>query len=168
MNNRRALLAYLAASGLAACSPRGQFGRADAEDAAGVQQLLVATLRVADPAPIAYGADRADSAQFAQLAVSIPPVHQTGHIEWPSGNNNETQKHFALVGAQLLPDLEALAGAVREQAHGAQEAVLFVHGYNTNFAEGVYRQAQIAWDYDMKGPQKKKKSVLNLSSARFD
>ena len=98
MNNRRALLAYLAASGLAACSPRGQFGRADAEDAAGVQQLLVATLRVADPAPIAYGADRADSAQFAQLAVSIPPVHQTGHIEWPSGKQPRSAKTLCVGG----------------------------------------------------------------------
>lgn len=36
---------------------------------------------------------------------------------------------------------------------GDEETVLFVHGYNTNFAEGVYRHAQIAWDYALSGPQ---------------
>ena len=31
--------------------------------------------------------------------------------------------------------------------------MLFVHGYNNNFSEAIYRHAQIAWDYEMRGPQ---------------
>jgi esterase/lipase superfamily enzyme len=33
-----------------------------------------------------------------------------------------------------------------------REAALFVHGFNTNFAEGVYRQAQLSHDHDVEGP----------------
>ena len=34
-----------------------------------------------------------------------------------------------------------------------QEAVVFVHGYNNGFAKAAYRHAQVAWDYELKGPQ---------------
>ncbi len=35
----------------------------------------------------------------------------------------------------------------------SDEIVVFVHGYNVNFAESVYRHAQIANDYGLQGPQ---------------
>ncbi|NER08473.1 MAG: alpha/beta fold hydrolase, partial [Okeania sp. SIO3C4] len=34
---------------------------------------------------------------------------------------------------------------------GGKTLVLFVHGYNTDFAEGLYRLAQMAQDYDIDG-----------------
>jgi pimeloyl-ACP methyl ester carboxylesterase len=109
MQNRRIFLAGLSSASLSGCAARGAFGTARPSDSASVQNVLVATLRKADPA-----------------------------------------RHFALTGAAVLPDLDALADATRS---GDGKAVLFMHGYNNSFAEGVYRHAQIAWDYGLKGPQ---------------
>jgi len=120
-----------------------------------VQPILVATTRAADPAPIAYGDGRADDLDFAQLSVSISGNHKIGEIEWPADNNPDPAHHFALVGAETLPDLNVFSNRIKQQAEaeGHPETVLFVHGYNMTFAEGVYRHAQIAWDYGMTGPQ---------------
>ncbi|WP_114963892.1 alpha/beta hydrolase [Tritonibacter mobilis] len=155
---RRGFMALAGASVLSGCGARGQFSTAMASDAAaGTRTLLVATARAADPSPIAYGPGRADALGFARLTISIPPTHVVGEIEWaPGGTGVETDpsRHFALVGAEPLQGIDAFAHAARGvNAARREEAVLFVHGYNTNFAEGVYRHAQIAWDYDLRGPQ---------------
>ncbi|NND42368.1 MAG: alpha/beta fold hydrolase [Rhodobacteraceae bacterium] len=151
--SRRHFLTLAGAAALTGCGQRGQFSVASTPSPeAGIQRLLVATTRAADPAPIAYGSGRAETLDFARLAISIPPTHRIGNIEWPSRRSVDPARHFALVGADTLPDIEALVRAARSTA-GDDEAVLFVHGYNNNFAEGVYRHAQIAWDYEMRGPQ---------------
>jgi esterase/lipase superfamily enzyme len=154
LHTRRAILTYIGAAGLAGCTARGEFGVAPAAGSAGAQSLLIATVRSADPAPIAYGPFRARQTEFASLQVSIPPDHQVGNIEWPPGPAPDPEHHFALVGAKTLPDIDALAAAERTLAADTDaDAVLFVHGFNMRFAEGVYRHAQIAWDYKLQGPQ---------------
>jgi esterase/lipase superfamily enzyme len=40
---------------------------------------------------------------------------------------------------------------VRAQPKGQREAFVFVHGFNTNFAEGLYRQAQMRHDFGAPG-----------------
>ncbi|MFA8387465.1 MAG: alpha/beta hydrolase [Pelagibaca sp.] len=153
MDRRFFVLAGAAA--VSGCVERGRFSVASTTTAeTGTQTLLVATSRAADPAPIAYGPGRSQSLGFARLAISIPPTHRIGQIEWPEGPNADPARHFALVGAEPLAGIEALVSATRQATSGQnEEAVLFVHGYNTNFAEGVYRHAQIAWDYGLRGPQ---------------
>ena len=153
--DRRRFLTLAGAAALIGCTPRGSFSVAPRSDvAAGIQELLVATSRVADPAPIAYGKARAEDMEFARLAISIPPTHQTGNIEWPPAHFVDPARHFALTNADTLPDIEALIQAARTAAaQSDEETVLFVHGYNNNFAEAAYRHAQIAWDYEMRGPQ---------------
>lgn len=155
MHSRRDILNLIAAATLAGCGPRGQFGvAASTPDLDRTQTLLVATTRAANPAPIAYGAARSETLDFARLAISIPPNHKAGRVEWPRGPQTDPARHFALVGAAMFKDIEAFTAALRRTAADSNgDAVLFVHGYNTTFAEGVYRHAQIAWDYGLKGPQ---------------
>jgi esterase/lipase superfamily enzyme len=155
MHDRRAVLAYLGTAALSGCGARGRFAIAPRGGGAGVQPLLVATTRRGDPAPLAYGSDRAEGLDVARLDVSVPRAHAPGEIEWPPGSDPDPARHFALVGAEILPDLAALIRAARRGAGRGPggDAVLFVHGYNNTFAEGVYRHAQIAWDYGMTGPQ---------------
>ena len=155
---RRRVLGLMAAAGLAGCAPRGRLALAPPASipAAGgvVRTLLVATDRLPAPAPLAYGERRADGLDFAHLDVSIPPAHAVGAIEWPRSPEPDPARDFALAGARLLPDLAALVAATREPRHppGA-EVVVFVHGFNNTFAEGLYRHAQIAHDYGLAGPQ---------------
>lgn len=155
ISDRRRFLALAGAAMVTGCTSRGSFSVAPRTDVgAGTQDLLVATSRVADPAPIAYGKDRAQTLEFARLAISIPPSHETGKIEWPGAHNVDPARHFVLTGAETLPNTQSfLEAAIEGAAQSDEEAVLFVHGYNNNFAEAVYRHAQIAWDYEMRGPQ---------------
>ena len=159
---RRHFIALASAGAVAGCGGQGGFSVVDPDHAsagaradvgAGVQQLLVATTRTADPAPIAYGAGRAKTLDFARLAISIPPNHAVGQIERSRGSRADPARHFALTGAETLPDLEALVTAARAASTPGQEAVVFVHGYNNGFAKAAYRHAQVAWDYELKGPQ---------------
>ena len=50
--------------------------------------MLVATtrLRVAQPAGVMFGGERAQAPAFADIAVSIPPdsVRKIGEVQWPS------------------------------------------------------------------------------------
>ena len=155
---RRRALALIAVGSVAGCAPRGRLALAPpgSTPAAGgaVQSLLVATDRLPAPAPLAYGPRRAGELDFARLDVSIPPAHAVGAIEWPQDPVPDPARSFALAGARLLPDLAALVAATREPRHppGA-EVVVFVHGFNNTFAEGLYRHAQIAHDYGLAGPQ---------------
>jgi|TARA_R110002012_G_C11640337_1_gene610575 esterase/lipase superfamily enzyme len=153
--DRRRFLAFASAAMAAGCTPRGSFSVAPLSDGTeGMQHILVATSRVADPAPIAYGKGRAETLEFAQLTISIPPTHKIGTIEWPPAREVDPARHFALAGAKTLPSTKSLLkAALSGAAESGEEAVLFVHGYNNNFSEAIYRHAQIAWDYEMRGPQ---------------
>ena len=55
------------------------------------------------------------------------------------------------VDAARIPDERAFVAAVDARAAGAppgeRRIMVFVHGFNTNFAEGVYRQAQMMHDF---------------------
>lgn len=149
--DRRTFVAGMLAAPLPGCGERGRLGVAAPSGAgAGTQTILVATGRAADPAPLAYGPDRAPRLDYARLDVSVPPVHEAGRIEWPQGPVPDPSRDFALVGARMLPNADALVRAARGSGG---DVVVFVHGYNNTFAEGVYRHAQIAWDYDLDGPQ---------------
>lgn len=152
---RRRFMAFAGAAVLTGCSAKSRFSVSlQPEAAAGVQPLFVATSRAADPAPIAYGKERANRLSFAQLSISVPHAHQAGNIELPPSNTVDPAKHFALVGAKTLPGADSFVRAVqRDAAQSSEEAVLFVHGYNNNFSDSVYRHAQIAWDYELRGPQ---------------
>lgn len=45
----------------------------------------------------------------------------------------------------------ALHDALKAQPGSGRAAVIFVHGFNTNFSEGLYRIAQISHDVDLPG-----------------
>ncbi|WP_343035766.1 alpha/beta hydrolase [Sulfitobacter maritimus] len=155
--DRRRFLALAGAASLSACQDRSGFTalpREAAETAAQVQRLFVASSRAADPSPIAFGAGRSDALSFAQLSVSIPLDHKVGQIEWPPTKNVDPARHFALTGARTIANTERFAEAVeRTAATSGEETVLFVHGYNQTFAQSAYRHAQVAWDYELRGPQ---------------
>lgn len=155
--NRRRFLALAGTVPLAACHGGNGFAvlpREEAGTVAQVQRLFVASARAAHPLPIAYAEDRSDALSFARLSVSIPSRHKAGRIEWPPTKNVEPSRHFALIGAQTVENSGRFSEAVaHDAAQSGEETVLFVHGYNQSFAQSVYRHAQIAWDYELRGPQ---------------
>ena len=70
-------------------------------------------------------------------------------IEWPKpGRKVDPKTDFAVVSQSVL-DREALLQAVRRRESAAP--VVFVHGYNYNFQESLFRLAQLKTDSNFDG-----------------
>lgn len=97
--------------------------------------------------PEIYGSTRAPLS-FSRFVVSVPPEREPGSITWP-GRNVDPRTEFVTLEADHLHDGPAFIAAVNRELDIAKhdETIVFVHGYNTNFAEGLYRQAQLDHDF---------------------
>jgi esterase/lipase superfamily enzyme len=77
-------------------------------------------------------------------------------VTFPRRQPADPRTDYVVVSAQRLADENAFVQAINRETAAAgssgREAALFVHGFNTNFAEGVYRQAQLSHDHDVAGP----------------
>jgi esterase/lipase superfamily enzyme len=146
--------AILALAALAACTPRGTLTYDQAAAGVGrVEDIFVGTMRAPDPATGEFGAGRSEVLRFAAYRVSVPPDRDLGEITWPRpGRPADAATDFVTVGRTLFDSDTAfrrsLAPAIRAQGG---EATIFVHGYNNNFSEGLYRVAQLSADLDLPG-----------------
>lgn len=140
---------------IAGCVPRGALLVVPQTDPAATQQtVFVATDRGVDPETGAFGGARSDTLHLARYQVSIPPEHDPGKIEWPRGAP-DPKTHMLTTEETVFADGPAFKAGLQKAFHalprGQREAVVFVHGFNTNFAEGLYRMAQMAHDYRLPG-----------------
>lgn len=97
-----------------------------------------------------FGGVRDPQVRFAQLVLSIPPVHQPGRIEWPGEQPPDPARHFVVTQETRFDRQSEFVQAVTDQKGG--DVVVFVHGFNVNSAEATYRLAQIAHDFEAEGP----------------
>ncbi|WP_300531014.1 alpha/beta fold hydrolase [uncultured Mameliella sp.] len=146
---------------IAACGPRGMVSlvqgvKPEVYDAA-VQRVFIASnrhLEQGSPEEAlhqAFGESRDPVVSYGRIDISIPPVHQPGQIEWPGNDRPDPAQHFvALSGERYASQLAFLRDLPRPG--GRPDVVLFVHGFNVNNAEAVYRLAQIAHDYETDDP----------------
>lgn len=86
---------------------------------------------------------------YASFDVSTPPNHKPGHIEWPTGKPDPA-KSF-VVRHQDVFDREEFYSAVKHAAGSGKSIGFFVHGYNTNFPEALYRLTQMSVDSNIDG-----------------
>ncbi|MGS4946512.1 alpha/beta hydrolase [Meridianimarinicoccus sp. RP-17] len=150
--------AVLLCAGLvvAGCAPRGSITVDPAAAGVGsVQQVLVATTRAPDPGSAVLSRDRSYDLGFLDMAVSVPPDRLPGTVRFPEDGAVDPARDFVTVSAHRLNGIAAFRAAVSARAAtlppDKREALVFVHGYNTNFAEGLYRQAQISHDFSSQG-----------------
>lgn len=92
-----------------------------------------------------FDAGKATAANYAEFTVSIPPNHKPAQIEWPKGKKVNPAKDFAVTGQSILS-----AASFHETIHPGKNPSnkigVFVHGYNYNFQESLFRLAQISHD----------------------
>jgi esterase/lipase superfamily enzyme len=137
---------------LAACAGRGTILLyPDCAEVGSVQRLLVATVREPEKGPVVLSGRRAPQASYFDFSVSVPPEREPGTVRFPQGDRPNPETDFTTVSASRLGDSRAFQGAINRMiAEGASpqnEVVIFVHGFNVNFAEGLYRQAQLVQDF---------------------
>ena len=115
---------------------------------------------------LAFGSDRARKLQLGEALVTVPNVHKVPNVERPwvvkipyfdvtlYEQKEDPKSHFtikeikALTKEQLLAQVKA---RLKDSKLFKDQAVVFVHGYNTSFDNALYRTAQIAYDLDFDG-----------------
>lgn len=108
-------------------------------------------------APDEYYSWERGELRFGICEVSIPASHRVGMIErprrWRFQFWERRDKHFVLTNLQELPRdglVELLRKHIAESPR--RHALVFVHGFNVAFVEGIYRTAQLAHDLAFEGP----------------
>jgi esterase/lipase superfamily enzyme len=155
--NRRMLrlLALTACMILTACASRPDTGYLSAVSGTAVggsdQTFLVATTRERDARPgTLFNGERSGSLDFARIELSIPAKHIPGNIEWPGSLPGDPNKDFVVREASYLDSdkefVRALNAQLATHPRGSRRVLVFIHGYNTLFAEGLYRFAQVHHD----------------------
>lgn len=135
------------------CTPRGAVTLEPAAAQVGtVEPIFIGTTREQGQDGI-FGSHRSQEVRFARYDVSIPPIRTLGQINWPKrGAVANPARDFLTTDQEVYQTSPAFQTDLRRQlATTNGEAVIFVHGYNTNFAEGVYRVAQFAHDLELPG-----------------
>jgi esterase/lipase superfamily enzyme len=118
-------------------------------------------VRREEPKRISYGAERARRLELGRALVTVPKTHQVPNIERPFAvripftnvtvyeQAEDPKHHFTLRELKALTH-EQFVELVRERISGSvafrDQALVFVHGYNTAFEYAVFRTAQMAYD----------------------
>ncbi|TRC71819.1 alpha/beta fold hydrolase [Mesorhizobium sp. WSM4310] len=121
-----------------------------ASDIAATHEIFVATTRqqaTKDPRQV-FDGDRSLTTSYARVDVTVPKVHQIGAIERAKGSANSIPaKQFTATNVVHYGDASQFAKAVgADIAVRGDRALVFVHGFNNGFDDGIYRLTQIAHD----------------------
>lgn len=143
---------------LAACQPRGEIvlDRAAAQVGA-VETVFIGTTRGEVPdSGVEFGRARSDVTRYVRLDVSVPPKRAPGTIRFtPPHQRPDPLTDFVTTQEIIFPSAHTFRGdlskAIARERRGRREAVVFVHGFNSTFAEGAYRLAQLGHDLDLNG-----------------
>ncbi len=145
-------LAVLMIMGVMGCVPRGEMVFAPSPTGT-KHEILVGTTRAPLPDSPDFGSGRSLALSFASYTVSVPAAHVAGQVEWPGPTPNPA-KDFVMTAHHRFPAAKDFSGAIAAKAlalpKGQREAVIFVHGYNTNLAEGAYRFTQMQHDFELR------------------
>ena len=117
-----------------------------------MEKVYIGTTRIQDQDG-SFGSKRSEAVRFARYDVSIPPNRKLGEINWPKrGAAINPQTQFLTTDEKVYLSGAAFRADLKQQLAATDgEAVIFIHGYNTNFAEGTYRVAQFAHDLQLPG-----------------
>lgn len=117
-----------------------------------LSEILVATTRGTEPNG-RFTRERVEKLAYFDTTVSIPLNRQTGKlpIEFLTP---DPARDFAFTNIKKIENEKSFRAALREKLRaspGENEAVLYVHGYNNSFSDGVFRIAQLKEDLNIPG-----------------
>jgi esterase/lipase superfamily enzyme len=140
---------------LAACGQRG-FVTVDpaSRNVGTIEPIFVGTTRAYDPATGSFGNERSPVLSLARYDISVPPDRSPGQIKWPRKGRAPDPRTEFLTADDVIFSTDAafrrdLSTAMRSEKDFRHRALIFVHGFNNTFAEGLYRIAQLSHDLDL-------------------
>ncbi|WP_073833345.1 alpha/beta hydrolase [Pseudovibrio exalbescens] len=145
---------------VAGCTARPRTGAMEVAltPAEGAQEvsMLIATTRTRSKEPnTLFGVQRNGQTDYAQATVSIPPSHKPGRVTLPNPPPGDPQTQFVVRSADFIDGNAAfrkdLSSKLAAEPKGQRNVMIFIHGYNTLFAEAVFRFAQFTHDSGYQG-----------------
>lgn len=145
---------------LAACGSRPEAGalaiNLEPAPEAEAHDIMIVTTRDRDPRPDTYfNGERGTGVDFAEASISVPPSHAAGQIEWPEKLPGNPETEFVARSANYIDGKENFSARINQRLSelpkGERTVFLFIHGYNTLFAEGLYRFTQFTHDAQFEG-----------------
>ncbi|RVE92203.1 MULTISPECIES: alpha/beta hydrolase [Sinorhizobium] len=110
--------------------------------------MLVATTRQpsGDPATL-FSGERSPTLSMTDVAVSIPPDSRRapGTVQWPRKLPPNPETDFAVTRVREMASEDEARTWFRAHNKGGH-VLLFVHGFNNRYEDGVFRLAQIVHD----------------------
>lgn len=146
-------LALLLSITLTACAPHATLAPTPPNaQPAGVVPVFTATNRALTPS--GPGVDRAENLHLRRVDVAVPPLRAPGDIRYP-GSKVDPETEFTVTRTVGLADRRAFRAALgkrlRQLPPDERDVLIYVHGFNNNFADGVLRMAQLTHDLKLKG-----------------
>lgn len=127
-------------------------GVGEAGHARTILAVTTRSLAAEQPPGHLFSGERGEGTRFASLTLSLPPGREPGAVP-TDADRPDPAKHIALISSRELSRAEfaALAGAGRSGRPATRRALVFTHGYNTQFDAAVVRFAQIVDDTRFEG-----------------
>jgi len=138
------------------CTPRGQITIDPTAGSVGsVETILVATSRAPSPGFEVFSRERSQALGYARFEVSVPPDRAPGSVVFPREAPGDPRTDFLTVSATRINGrdafLQALNRRLAAKPAGERQVVIFVHGFNNTFSEGLYRAVQMIHDFGTPG-----------------
>lgn len=127
---------------------------ASGDQSGDVVPIFVATNRVrSGDRSLPYSAERSQSLNFAEFDISIPRNRRPGTV--PTANRAaDPERVFTARSYHEIPNrqqfIQQLDQALLQRPAEDREILIFVHGYNNNFADSLFRAAQISHDFNVR------------------
>jgi esterase/lipase superfamily enzyme len=135
-----------------ACAPRGTITIApEAAEVGTVRPIFLATSRGVTDLPDRFGSERGPLS-FARYDVSVPPQRKEGSIPFPGRDKIDPTRQMLTVDERVYANEGQFQTALATALQGstsARRVIVFVHGFNNTYAEGIYRAAQLAHDLNV-------------------
>lgn len=137
---------------LAACTPRGAMVVVPPDTVQGtLSTVYVGTTRTFEPGGV-FGSQRSEELRFARYDVAIPPDRDIGEIRYGKPRKPNVTTDFVTTNPVLYSSDRTFRADLRQALNqSGREAVIFVHGFNNTFTEGLYRIAQLHHDLEVPG-----------------
>lgn len=150
----RALALALCLGLITACTDRSITEIAPEAAGIGTLRTVYAGTTRARDADGSYGFDRASDLGLLTMAVSIPPNHQPGELDFAYANP-DPQTQFTLAGQSRFDSDAAFVARVRsdlqKMPRGSRDVSIFIHGYNSTQTETAFRATQLFHDLEVPG-----------------
>ncbi|MDJ0628514.1 MAG: alpha/beta fold hydrolase [Rhodobacter sp.] len=139
---------------LSACTPRARLVPVSADLVSDdIRSVYIGTTRKWTP-EAGFSGRRSQVSNYLRYDISVPKTRPAGEITWPT-DGIDPNSQFLLAGATAFegpdPFRRDLAASLARRPQGAREAVIYVHGFNNRFHEGVLRITQLSEDFRFPG-----------------